>query len=140
MNQHRLELKNAQEARERERELAKEIQEGDIDDDDAGLHEMIIRQRRRLKPPLLRSRPGRRGCFESHRFAVAKDLQLDGFAGGRGGQPSTQENRLTRGTKSEMEPLSDLLAALSAEAEWLADREDARFMSEVALRLQQSED
>ncbi|KAF2711742.1 hypothetical protein K504DRAFT_465481 [Pleomassaria siparia CBS 279.74] len=36
MNQHRLELKNAQEARERERELAKEIQEGDIDDDDAG--------------------------------------------------------------------------------------------------------
>jgi 26S proteasome regulatory subunit N3 len=36
MNQHRLELKNAQDARERERELAKEIQEGDIDDDDAG--------------------------------------------------------------------------------------------------------
>ncbi|KAF1979946.1 hypothetical protein BU23DRAFT_112107 [Bimuria novae-zelandiae CBS 107.79] len=35
MNQHRLELKNAQEARERERELAKEIQEGDLDDDDA---------------------------------------------------------------------------------------------------------
>ncbi|CAI6334630.1 unnamed protein product [Periconia digitata] len=35
MNQHRLELKNAQEARDRERELAKEIQEGDIDDDDA---------------------------------------------------------------------------------------------------------
>jgi 26S proteasome regulatory subunit N3 len=36
MNQHRLELKNAQEARERERELAKEIQDGEIDDDDAG--------------------------------------------------------------------------------------------------------
>ncbi|KMU84541.1 26S proteasome non-ATPase regulatory subunit 3 [Coccidioides immitis H538.4] len=36
MNQHRLELKNAQEARERERELAKEIAEGDMDDDDAG--------------------------------------------------------------------------------------------------------
>lgn len=35
MNQHRLELKNAQEARDRERELAKEIQEGDIDEDDA---------------------------------------------------------------------------------------------------------
>lgn len=35
MNQHRLELKNAQEARERERELAKEIVEGDLDDDDA---------------------------------------------------------------------------------------------------------
>ncbi|QKX64047.1 uncharacterized protein TRUGW13939_11220 [Talaromyces rugulosus] len=36
MNQHRLELKNAQEARERERELAKEIQDGDMDEDDAG--------------------------------------------------------------------------------------------------------
>lgn len=36
MNPHRLELKNAQEARERERELAKEIQDGDIDEDDAG--------------------------------------------------------------------------------------------------------
>ncbi|RMZ82262.1 hypothetical protein DV738_g1906, partial [Chaetothyriales sp. CBS 135597] len=35
MNQHRLELKNAQEARERERELAKEIVDGDMDDDDA---------------------------------------------------------------------------------------------------------
>ncbi|TGZ83961.1 hypothetical protein EX30DRAFT_338539 [Ascodesmis nigricans] len=36
MNQHRLELKNAQEARERERELAKEIQDGEIDEDEAG--------------------------------------------------------------------------------------------------------
>lgn len=36
MNQHRLELKNAQEARERERELAKDIVEGEMDDDDAG--------------------------------------------------------------------------------------------------------
>ncbi|KAJ9603709.1 26S proteasome non-ATPase regulatory subunit [Cladophialophora chaetospira] len=35
MNQHRLELKNAQEARERERELAKEIVEGEMDEDDA---------------------------------------------------------------------------------------------------------
>ncbi|KAI1399320.1 proteasome regulatory subunit C-terminal-domain-containing protein [Hypoxylon fuscum] len=36
MNQHRLELKSAQEAREREREMAKEIQDGDLDDDDLG--------------------------------------------------------------------------------------------------------
>ena len=36
MNQHRLELKNAQEAREREREMAKEIQDGDLDDEDLG--------------------------------------------------------------------------------------------------------
>ena len=35
MNQHRLELQNAQEARERERELAKDIQDNDIDEDDA---------------------------------------------------------------------------------------------------------
>jgi PTH1 family peptidyl-tRNA hydrolase len=41
--------------------------------------------------------------------------------------------------KSEMKPLSDLLAAIAAEAEWLADGDDARFMSEVALRLQESE-
>jgi PTH1 family peptidyl-tRNA hydrolase len=41
--------------------------------------------------------------------------------------------------KSEMEPLSDLLAAIAGEADWLADGDDARFMSEVALRLQQSE-
>jgi PTH1 family peptidyl-tRNA hydrolase len=38
--------------------------------------------------------------------------------------------------KSEMDPLADLLGALAAEAEWLADGDDARFMSEVALRLQ----
>jgi PTH1 family peptidyl-tRNA hydrolase len=36
-----------------------------------------------------------------------------------------------------MEPLSDMLAAIAGEAEWLADGEDARFMSEVALRLRQ---
>ena len=36
MNQHRLELKNAQEARERERELAQEIEGGELDEDDAG--------------------------------------------------------------------------------------------------------
>jgi PTH1 family peptidyl-tRNA hydrolase len=38
--------------------------------------------------------------------------------------------------KSEMEPLSEMLAAIAGEAEWLADGDDARFMSEVALRLQ----
>jgi peptidyl-tRNA hydrolase, PTH1 family len=37
--------------------------------------------------------------------------------------------------KSEMEPLADLLAAIADEASWLADGDDARFMSEVALRL-----
>ena len=38
--------------------------------------------------------------------------------------------------KSEMDDLSDLLGAISAEAEWLANSEDARFMSEIARRLQ----
>ena len=39
--------------------------------------------------------------------------------------------------RAEMEPLSDMLAAIAGEVEWLADGDDARFMSEVALRLQQ---
>lgn len=34
MNQHRLELKNAQEARERDRELAQGIEDGDLDGDE----------------------------------------------------------------------------------------------------------
>ncbi|MFL6830247.1 MAG: aminoacyl-tRNA hydrolase [Sphingomicrobium sp.] len=41
--------------------------------------------------------------------------------------------------KAEMEPLSDMLAAIAGEAEWLADGDDARFMSEVALRLRQEQ-
>jgi PTH1 family peptidyl-tRNA hydrolase len=40
-------------------------------------------------------------------------------------------------SKAELDPLSDLLAAIAAEAKWLADGDDPRFMSEVALRLQQ---
>lgn len=38
--------------------------------------------------------------------------------------------------KAELDPLSDLLGAVAAEAGWLADGDDARFMSEIALRLQ----
>ena len=38
--------------------------------------------------------------------------------------------------KAETEQLSDLLAAVAAEAPWLAKGDDARFMSDVALRLQ----
>ena len=38
--------------------------------------------------------------------------------------------------KSELDPLTDMLAAVGAEAEWLAQGDDARFMSEVALRQQ----
>ena len=38
--------------------------------------------------------------------------------------------------KAEMEDLSDMLAAIAAEANWLADGDDVRFMSEVARRMQ----
>ena len=38
--------------------------------------------------------------------------------------------------KAEIEPLSDLLGAIAAEAEWLADGDEVRFMSEVARRMQ----
>ena len=38
--------------------------------------------------------------------------------------------------KDEMEPLTDMLAAVSAEARWLTEDDGPRFMSDVALRLQ----
>ena len=36
--------------------------------------------------------------------------------------------------KSEMDPLADMLAGIAAEAEWLAQGDDPRFMSDLALR------
>jgi peptidyl-tRNA hydrolase, PTH1 family len=38
--------------------------------------------------------------------------------------------------KAETDRLADMLGAIAAEADWLAKGDDARFMSEVALRLQ----
>ncbi len=38
--------------------------------------------------------------------------------------------------KAEIEPLTDLLGAIAAEADWLAKGDDARFMNEIALRMQ----
>ena len=38
--------------------------------------------------------------------------------------------------KAEMDDLADMLAAIGAEAEWLAKGDDPRFMSDVALRQQ----
>ncbi len=38
--------------------------------------------------------------------------------------------------KAEMDDLSDMLGAVAAEAKWLAEGNDARFMSDVAVRLQ----
>ena len=40
--------------------------------------------------------------------------------------------------KAEIEDLSDLLGAIAAEAEWLAKGDDARFMNDIALRLNQA--
>lgn len=37
--------------------------------------------------------------------------------------------------KAEMDPLADLLGAVATEARWLAEGNDGRFMSDVALRL-----
>jgi PTH1 family peptidyl-tRNA hydrolase len=37
--------------------------------------------------------------------------------------------------KAEIEPLSDMLGAIASEASWLAEGDDARFMSDIALRL-----
>lgn len=39
--------------------------------------------------------------------------------------------------KAEMDGLTDMLAAIGAEAEWLAQGDDARFMSDVALRMRE---
>ena len=38
--------------------------------------------------------------------------------------------------KQEMDPLADMLGAVAAEAHWLADGDDVRFMNDVAMRLQ----
>lgn len=38
--------------------------------------------------------------------------------------------------KAEMNDLADMLAAIGAEADWLAAGDDARFMNDVALRMQ----
>jgi PTH1 family peptidyl-tRNA hydrolase len=37
--------------------------------------------------------------------------------------------------RAEIEPLTDMLGAVAAEAAWLAEGDDARFMSDVAMRL-----
>ena len=39
-------------------------------------------------------------------------------------------------TKAELEPLADMLAAIAAEAGWLAGGDNARFMSDFAMRMQ----
>ena len=38
--------------------------------------------------------------------------------------------------KAEMDDLAHMLGAVSAEAKWLADGDDVRFMNDVAMRLQ----
>ncbi|MEM7700843.1 MAG: aminoacyl-tRNA hydrolase [Pseudomonadota bacterium] len=38
--------------------------------------------------------------------------------------------------KAEIDPLTDMIGAMAAEAEWLAAGDDVRFMNDVALRMQ----
>jgi PTH1 family peptidyl-tRNA hydrolase len=52
---------------------------------------------------------------------------------GPGRQDLVTPHVLGNYAKAEMEPLSDMLAAIAAEAKWLASSDDARFMSDVAL-------
>jgi peptidyl-tRNA hydrolase, PTH1 family len=41
--------------------------------------------------------------------------------------------------KAELDDLSDMLGAVAAEAKWLAEGDDVRFMNDVAMRLQKDE-
>ena len=54
------------------------------------------------------------------------------------GHPGTKErvhgHVLGNYAKAEMDPLTDMLAGIAAEAEWLAKGDDPRFMSDLALR------
>ena len=38
--------------------------------------------------------------------------------------------------KAEIDPLTDMIGAMAAEAEWLAAGDGVRFMNDVALRMQ----
>ncbi|MFP5404744.1 MAG: aminoacyl-tRNA hydrolase, partial [Gammaproteobacteria bacterium] len=40
-------------------------------------------------------------------------------------------------TKAEIDPLAQMLGAIASEADWLAKGDNARFMSELALRMQE---
>lgn len=53
-----------------------------------------------------------------------------------GGKERVSGHVLGNFAKAELEPLADCLAAIAAEAGWLAGSDDARFMSDVALRMQ----
>src|SRR6478609_9380741 len=64
-------------------------------------------------------------------------VRVGGGLAGPGRKDLVTPHVLGNYSKAEREPLSDMLAAIASEAEWLADGDDARFMSEVALRLQQ---
>jgi PTH1 family peptidyl-tRNA hydrolase len=74
--------------------------------------------------------------IDSHLGPIFRRIRIGIGHPGPGQQEKVTPHVLGNYAKSEMEPLSDLLAAIAAEAQWLAERDDARFMSEVALRMQ----
>jgi PTH1 family peptidyl-tRNA hydrolase len=69
---------------------------------------------------------GLRGAFRRVRLGIGHPGHKDRVTG----------HVLGNYAKAEIDDLTDMLAAVAAEAEWLAKGDDARFMSEVALRQQ----
>ena len=74
--------------------------------------------------------------IDSHLGADFRRVRIGIGHPGPGQQEKVTPHVLGNYAKSEMDALSDLLAAIAAEAEWLANGDDARFMSEIALRMQ----
>ncbi len=70
---------------------------------------------------------GLRGAFRRVRLGIGHPGHKDRVTG----------HVLGNYAKSEVEELTDMLAAISAEAHWLAQGDGARFISDVALRLQE---
>ena len=69
---------------------------------------------------------GLRGAFRRVRIGIGHPGHKDRVTG----------HVLGNYAKAEIDDLTDMLAAIGAEAEWLAKGDDPRFMSDVALRLQ----
>ncbi|HEX2803169.1 MAG TPA: aminoacyl-tRNA hydrolase [Sphingomicrobium sp.] len=77
--------------------------------------------------------------IDSHLGAEFRRVRIGIGHPGPGQKEKVTPHVLGNYAKSEMAVLPDLLAAIADEAEWLASGDDARFMSEVALRMQQAE-
>ncbi len=77
--------------------------------------------------------------IDSHLGAEFRRVRIGIGHPGPGQKEKVTPHVLGNYAKSEMAVRPDLLAAIADEAEWLASGDDARFMSEVALRMQQAD-